>query len=440
MSFFSVIVPCYNAEEYLSHCIHSVLEQEFKDYEIVLVNDFSTDSSGEICDELAAEFDSVRVVHLAENGGVSLSRNTGIKASRGKYIVFLDSDDYLAENCLGKIASFLKQKPTTDVLVGRFTVEPDTSTEFCYDNLYNRDGVVDHETDDVIGCVKNLESFARICWCYIINAEFLREKDLYFIEQARIFEDTEFVTRMLCLSGKVSFFDELFYHHRRRPGSLGQSIGPKDSLSGIAVVTAMCKLLRRNRDFRPRGREFIYGALKDVLNVFIPCMFIHDRKELHELGSVILEDLESFESLEEISEGLDLYFFLKTFGARAGLALYKAYITEKTVSMSIESEGVAFYIFCAGIFGEGIARILTNEGYQVKGFLDNNDNLQGSVLFGLEVESPDVLGSLPRDELAKSSVIICNQSRNNIDAISLQLQGLGLKSSQIAYSDALGIT
>ena len=90
----SIIIPIYNSEQYLGKCIDSVLKQTFTDFELLLINDGSTDSSGKICDEYALKDARVRVFHK-ENGGVSAARNTGIKAAKGKYVTFVDADDTL---------------------------------------------------------------------------------------------------------------------------------------------------------------------------------------------------------------------------------------------------------------------------------------------------------------------------------------------------------
>lgn len=90
----SVVIPIYNAEEYLNKCIDSILEQSLKEIEIILINDGSIDRSGEICDEYAMKDERIRVIHKV-NEGVSRARNRGIVEASGKYIMFVDSDDYV---------------------------------------------------------------------------------------------------------------------------------------------------------------------------------------------------------------------------------------------------------------------------------------------------------------------------------------------------------
>lgn len=100
----SVIVPVYNVEKYLRRCIDSILEQTFTDFEVLLIDDGSTDTSGNICDEYAEKDERVRVFHK-KNGGVSSARNIGLDNARGEWICFADSDDYVGKNWLKKFSN-----------------------------------------------------------------------------------------------------------------------------------------------------------------------------------------------------------------------------------------------------------------------------------------------------------------------------------------------
>ncbi|GAA2925355.1 glycosyltransferase family 2 protein [Enterococcus raffinosus] len=93
----SIIVPVYNVEKYIRKCIDSILNQTFRDFELILVDDGSPDNSGAICDQYAKKDSRIRVIHK-ENGGLSSARNAGIEVAQGKYLGFVDSDDYIAED------------------------------------------------------------------------------------------------------------------------------------------------------------------------------------------------------------------------------------------------------------------------------------------------------------------------------------------------------
>lgn len=98
MPMVSVVVPVYNTEKFLSKCIESILKQTYKKIELVLVDDYSTDSSGEICKQYANLDKRVKYIRQNKNGGVCKARNTGIKSSVGRYICFIDADDFIVEN------------------------------------------------------------------------------------------------------------------------------------------------------------------------------------------------------------------------------------------------------------------------------------------------------------------------------------------------------
>ncbi|HEL7541574.1 TPA: glycosyltransferase, partial [Enterococcus faecalis] len=93
----SIIVPVYNVEKYLEKCVRSILAQTFTDFELILVDDGSPDSSGAMCDQFAEQDERVKVIHK-ENGGLSDARNAGIEIATGEYLGFVDSDDYIADD------------------------------------------------------------------------------------------------------------------------------------------------------------------------------------------------------------------------------------------------------------------------------------------------------------------------------------------------------
>ena len=92
----SIIIPVYNVEKWLNKCIDSILVQSYKNFEIILVNDGSTDKSGDICDKYSKEDNRIKVFHN-KNKGLSYSRNFGVKNSNGKYVMFVDSDDFISD-------------------------------------------------------------------------------------------------------------------------------------------------------------------------------------------------------------------------------------------------------------------------------------------------------------------------------------------------------
>lgn len=113
----SVIVPVYNVERYLRRCVDSILHQTYQDLEILLVDDGSTDASGAICDEYAAQEERVTAVHQ-KNGGLSAARNTGLERAQGTYLCFVDSDDFLDSRMLETLCRDLQEQNADVAVVG----------------------------------------------------------------------------------------------------------------------------------------------------------------------------------------------------------------------------------------------------------------------------------------------------------------------------------
>lgn len=106
--FFSVVIPVYNSEYFIKDCVESVLKQDFKNFELILINDGSIDNSGKICDDYALKDERIRIIHQ-RNTGVSAARNRGIEVSSGEYVTFIDSDDYVETEYLSKFHQLFEE-------------------------------------------------------------------------------------------------------------------------------------------------------------------------------------------------------------------------------------------------------------------------------------------------------------------------------------------
>ncbi|MDE6273178.1 MAG: glycosyltransferase [Muribaculaceae bacterium] len=199
----SIILPIYNMEEYLTKCLDSILRQGLDDteYEVILVNDGSTDSSQKICEEYIASHQNFRLINQ-KNGGVARARNTGINASTGKFIAFLDPDDYLLDNGL-KIA-FRKYADRDDIDVIHFYSSYD---------FWDVKPIIDEieyegTTHDNLALHKGgLPSF---CWIYIYRKDFLDKHNIRFkpyrVGEDQLFISTVFIANARYLSCKADIY------------------------------------------------------------------------------------------------------------------------------------------------------------------------------------------------------------------------------------------
>lgn len=157
---FSILIPVYNVEKYLSQCINSVLSQTFSDYEIILVNDGSTDSSYSICEEYSKRDTRIRYF-CKENEGLLLTRRYSLKLALGEYILFLDSDDYWDPNLLEELDRIITNKPSLDLILFRFRRVSDQGVVLYDDNGIFHDGeVFDKYTKNIF--LKEFVSSSRL--------------------------------------------------------------------------------------------------------------------------------------------------------------------------------------------------------------------------------------------------------------------------------------
>ena len=213
----SIIVPVYNVEKYLKECVTSLLHQTLKQYEIILVDDGSTDSSGRICDRYASKDSHIRVVHK-ENGGLSSARNAGLDVAKGRYIGFVDSDDYILPDMYEKLIAELEFTHAEIAICSYFAfTEFKEIKKYVYPKKkYKKYAYTTAET------LKNffLRNISESVWDKVYAAELW--KDRRFVE-GEINEDTNVVYELLKTSSKTVFLDLKMYGYRQRKGSITKS-------------------------------------------------------------------------------------------------------------------------------------------------------------------------------------------------------------------------
>ncbi|MBQ2489344.1 MAG: glycosyltransferase [Bacteroidales bacterium] len=188
----SVIIPIYNTAKYLPRCIESVLCQSFDGFELLLVNDGSTDGSGDICDTYATRDSRIRVFHK-ENGGVSSARNLGLKEAKGEWVCFVDSDDELLPDGLQTMVDGVSSDVDL-VMAGYYgwieeTLVMDTS-------CFGTDGIIDR--DKALLMMYSNSPYMGYSWGKFFNRNIIMDRCISFDEHVRIKEDTLFVTEYLC--------------------------------------------------------------------------------------------------------------------------------------------------------------------------------------------------------------------------------------------------
>ena len=226
--FVSIIVPVYNVEQYLKECIESILAQTWKNFEVILVDDGSTDSSGKICDEYSQKKEFISVIHK-KNGGLSSARNAGIHVAQGDYLAFIDSDDVVHPRYLSELVAIVK-KEKADLAACNFCVGSlcrwKNFSEVKYDIRCNEDVLKKMNDNDVV---------VTVAWNKLYHAKFFREYGLRY-PVGKIHEDMFLTPQILYYTKKMVITNEQLYFYRQRENSIMNSsfsIKQLDALDAI---------------------------------------------------------------------------------------------------------------------------------------------------------------------------------------------------------------
>lgn len=250
MKKFSVVVPVYNVEAYLDDCLRSLQAQRYADYEVICVNDGSTDGSRKLLADWAERYPQMRIVDR-ENGGLSAARNSGTDVAEGEYIVYVDSDDWVAPDMLEKLAA---AADGTDIV--------------CYACQRTDNEQTDRlQAEEAKGwdyyCRHALEArvVPFVCvWQRAYRREFLNTNQLRFREGI-LHEDNQFTPRACVVAGSVRVLPDVLYYYRVREGSIMTTRGMRSKESFVLIGNELSELFGKMDGI---DRTVVYQALTHI--------------------------------------------------------------------------------------------------------------------------------------------------------------------------------
>ncbi|WP_226645632.1 glycosyltransferase family 2 protein [Mesobacillus subterraneus] len=284
----SIIVPIYNLEDYLEKCVNSILNQTFKDFELILINDGSFDSSGIICDRYTEKDTRVKVIHCL-NGGPSKARNIGLEISRGEYIGFVDGDDWIEHN-MYKTLYEACAKDNSDIGISGLRE---------VDELGNI--ISEYIPHDV-----SLTDILRKAYpCNkIFKKRLFTENNLFFIE-GKYYEDLELIPKLFVMSNKISTIKELSYNYLKRKGSTTSSRDEK-ILDNLWAYVQIRNYLINEKIYIKYSEEF-ENAVKYFKKYYINILYDYPTSFLIKHKDYILEEFSKIGGLK-LAEILTLLF------------------------------------------------------------------------------------------------------------------------------------
>lgn len=225
---FSIIIPIYKVEKYINECIDSVISQSYQDYEIILVDDGSPDRCPEICDEYAKTDKKIKVIHK-ENGGLSDARNAGLRIASGKYILFLDSDDFLNKESLKELSDCIQSVGEVDILLCSMLLYNEKDSLF----YKNHKAYIDKRKKEVSGIeiLVDLIKTQTIMWSVsssVFRRENLINKNIYFEKNLIGAEDLDFFMNVILHSKTFAAENiDICIYRLGREGSITTNLNTK---------------------------------------------------------------------------------------------------------------------------------------------------------------------------------------------------------------------
>lgn len=260
----SMIVPVYQVEKYIAQCIESVLNQTFSDFELILIDDGSKDNSGAICDSYAAKDDRIIVIHT-KNNGAATARNIGMERASGKYITFLDGDDYLAENMLARLYEKIENSDYDIVVSDFLNILPDEKDNF---TLHLQERTVSGR--EVLEHLKNEKNYG--VWTIVWNKIYKREvlENLRFPD-GKYFEDEFFSDKVYLNSNQIHVIPDILCYHRVLASS---TMNTQKTENYLDLIDALRERLNIYFEYNYSKSE-TYKVLIYLLDPFTRCISVN---------------------------------------------------------------------------------------------------------------------------------------------------------------------
>ena len=223
-----MVVPVYNVENYVEKCVDSIVEQTYKNIEVILVNDGSTDNSRNIISKY--EYDSRCKIIDKENGGLSSARNTGIAATTGEYILFVDSDDLIDRNCIITLVQHIALSHA-DFCCFRYSF---INSQYKTTKTCNKFTVASYTGGEIITNALNGRNITTTAWSKFFNARFIKDNNLLFYEGI-INEDYLYTIQCSINAKNVSFCNEILYFALERSNSISRNI-KEENIKVLSVL------------------------------------------------------------------------------------------------------------------------------------------------------------------------------------------------------------
>jgi glycosyltransferase involved in cell wall biosynthesis len=424
MPFISLIVPVFNIKQYLPDCIRSIMDQPFDSWEIILVDDKSSDGSESLCDRYAAADSRITAVHLPENSGPGVARNQGLLHATGDYVFFMDGDDTIVSNTLPGLCREISACCFPDMMHVQYSESFGFSQQSPIDATHSEGLPCSVAVDSFLTHFLNASKFGFFIWEFAFRRSKLVEWGCSF-RAAYLAEDIDFVIRCLCFADTVGTYAPVFYRWRTRLcGSLtsAHNMFWHQLLESAAV---MLELLS-NTGISGTRREWILQNIHFAIIQFEAVAGSVPPEEVYEHG-------EAFRVLESNTRYLNRFLtreglldYISTSGAVNGAAAFCRKQAEKALELIGAGTYRTTFVFPATRKNSRLMAVLGANNLKFKGMLDNDPMKQGLMLDGHTIYKPDII-PLCYGDADNVFIIVSTSTLRTNNILSDQLRSYGLQ-------------
>jgi len=262
-TYISVIIPIYNAEKHISRCLDSIVNQTYNNLEIILINDGSSDMSGNICDSYANRDNRIKVIHQP-NAGVSAARNAGLDIATGDYISFVDPDDWVESNMYEILTKFIQEKEI-DILRFNAYRKGEIINELPFRGEYSNEELEEKILLPLIGAEKFGGMFILgVLWLHLYKREIIEKNHIRFNPLLRRCEDRLFTLSTVIHAKNILFVDDILYHYEVYESSLSNRYDPERWEQELIYL---CELKTKYHTYKPE--KFYDEADKRLLGEYL---------------------------------------------------------------------------------------------------------------------------------------------------------------------------
>ncbi len=380
----SIIIPAFNSERFIKECITNILNKINKKIELIIINDNSNDNTKKICNRFVRKNNSIKLINLKKNCGVSVARNIGIRESKGKYLIFLDSDDLLVKDTLNKINKLIDKSDNKDII---FFPSYDPINKI----IDNNSLIKKSSNKSFINNIKNFSEFRLTCWNFIYKKNFLKERNIQF-SNIRIFEEQTFLTKAIIEAKTFQIFKIPLYQRRIiEVNSLSANVGYDVMISCIKNLYTLIKFYQKKRGaFNKIEKLFLDSRFTFLMGEIYKNVILLKKKQINEITKIISKKY-NFKK-NKIYTNTDLKELFKDQKALNKTLLRKNNIEKNKIFKILNKiSNEEIIVYCAGSYSKIILKLIPIYNIKIKFVCDSNLGFQNQKIYKHKIKSKKYL-------------------------------------------------